>query len=70
MMYTLVQAATATGKAKSTIFKACKTGLVAVRKDEAGRFVIDPAIAARRDCLTSWYPGSERGGARRRRGRI
>lgn len=43
MTYTLAQAATATGKAKSTIFKACKTGLISSRKDEAGRFVIDPA---------------------------
>ncbi len=43
MKYTLSQAATATGKAKSTIFKACRDGLVSSTKDERGRFMIDPA---------------------------
>jgi hypothetical protein len=43
MKYTLAQAAKASGKAKSTIFKACNDGLISSTKDERGRFMIDPA---------------------------
>jgi ribosomal protein L29 len=42
-MYSLAQAEKNTGKAKSTIWKAIKDGLISASKDERGRFVIDPA---------------------------
>lgn len=43
MSYTLGQAAAATGKAKSTISKAIKTGKISASKDESGSFQIDPS---------------------------
>src|SRR5215207_9436029 len=43
MAYTLGEAANAAGKAKSTIFKACKDGLISFSRDGRGRFLIEPA---------------------------
>jgi hypothetical protein len=43
MVYTLGEAAKATGKSKATISKAIKSGRVSARKDEAGTFHIDPS---------------------------
>src|SRR5215212_10186694 len=43
MPYTLGEAANAAGKAKSTIFKACKDGLISFSRDGRGRFLIEPA---------------------------
>src|SRR4051812_31251265 len=43
MAYTLGEAANAAGKAKSTIFKACKDGLISFARDDRGRFLIEPA---------------------------
>ena len=42
MPYTLGEAANAAGKAKSTIFKACKDGVISFSRDERGRFLIEP----------------------------
>ena len=42
MAYTLGEAANAAGKAKSTIFKACKDGLISFSRDGRGRFLIEP----------------------------
>src|SRR3954469_1339889 len=42
MPYTLGEAANAAGKAKSTIFKACKDGLISFTRDGRGRFLIEP----------------------------
>jgi hypothetical protein len=42
-MYTLGEAAKATGKSKATISKAIKNGRVSARKDESGTFHIDPS---------------------------
>ncbi len=43
MAYTLGEAANAAGKAKSTIFKACKDGVISFSRDDRGRFLIEPA---------------------------
>src|SRR3954453_10715532 len=43
MAYPLGEAANAAGKAKSTIFKACKDGLISFSRDGRGRFLIEPA---------------------------
>jgi hypothetical protein len=43
MVYTLGEAARATGKSKATISKAIKSGRVSARKDETGTFHIDPS---------------------------
>ena len=43
MVYTLGEAARATGKSKATISKAIKSGRVSARKDESGIFHIDPS---------------------------
>src|SRR3954471_2474927 len=43
MAYTLGEAANAAGKAKSTIFKACKDGLLSFTRDDRGRIFIQPA---------------------------
>jgi excisionase family DNA binding protein len=43
MVYTLGEAAKATGKSKSTISKAIKNGRISARKDETGTFHIDPS---------------------------
>ena len=43
MVYTLGEAARATGKSKATISKAIKNGRVSARKDETGTFHIDPS---------------------------
>lgn len=43
MMYTLGDAAKATGKSKATISKAIKSGRISAAKDETGAFQIDPA---------------------------
>jgi hypothetical protein len=43
MVYTLGEAAKATGKSKATISKAIKNGRVSARKDETGTFHIDPS---------------------------
>ena len=43
MMLTLTQAAKATGKSKSTLLRAIKTGRISASKDEVGVFVIDAA---------------------------
>jgi len=41
-MYTLGQAARATGRSKSTILRAIENGRLPGRKDDAGRYQIDP----------------------------
>jgi len=43
MMLTLTQAAKATGKSKSTILRAIKTGRISASKGEVGVFLIDAA---------------------------
>jgi hypothetical protein len=43
MAYSLSEAATATGKVKSTIFKACKSGKISYTKDENGQLQVEPA---------------------------
>lgn len=43
MVYTLGEAAKATGKSKATISKAIKSGRFSARKDETGTFHIDPS---------------------------
>jgi hypothetical protein len=43
MVYTLGQAAKATGKSKSTILKAIKSGRLSGRKNDNGDWEIDPA---------------------------
>lgn len=43
MVYTLGEAARATGKSKATISKAIKSGRISARKDETGTFHIDPS---------------------------
>ena len=53
MAYTLGEAANAAGKAKSTIFKACKDGLISFSRDGRGRFLIEPAELHRVFPLTS-----------------
>lgn len=42
-MYTLGEAAKATGKSKATISKAIKSGRISASKDETGTFRIDPS---------------------------
>lgn len=43
MVYTLGEAAKATGKSKATISKAIKNGRISAIKDESGTFRIDPS---------------------------
>lgn len=43
MVYTLGEAAKATGKSKATISKAIKSGRISAIKDETGTFQIDPS---------------------------
>ena len=43
MVYTLGDAAKATGKSKATISKAIKNGRISAHKDETGTFRIDPS---------------------------
>ena len=43
MVYTLGEAAKATGKSKATISKAIKSGRISAQKDEIGTFHIDPS---------------------------
>jgi hypothetical protein len=43
MSYTLTEAAAATGKVRSTIFKACKSGKISYTTDEHDEIRIDPA---------------------------
>lgn len=43
MVYTLGEAAKATGKSKATISKAIKIGRISAYKDETGTFHIDPS---------------------------
>lgn len=43
MVYTLGEAARATGKSKATISKAIKSGRISAQKDETGTFHIDPS---------------------------
>jgi len=43
MVYTLGEAAKATGKSKATISKAIKNGRISAHKDMAGTFKIDPS---------------------------
>lgn len=43
MVYTLGEAAKATGKSKATISKAIKSGRISAQKDETGTFQIDPS---------------------------
>ena len=43
MVYTLGEAARATGKSKATISKAIKSGRFSAHKDETGTFRIDPS---------------------------
>ena len=43
MSYTLGEAAKATGKSKPTIQRAIKNGKIFAKKNEDGRYVIDPA---------------------------
>lgn len=42
-MYTLGEAAKATGKSKATISKAIKSGRISAKKEETGAFAIDPS---------------------------
>ena len=42
-MYTLGEAAKATGKSKATISKAIKSGRISAKKGETGAFAIDPS---------------------------
>lgn len=42
-MYTLGEAAKATGKSKATISKAIKSGRISALKDDSGTFSIDPS---------------------------
>src|SRR3954447_9576060 len=43
MAYTLSQAAAATGKARSTIFKSCKKGKISYATDAHGEIMIEPS---------------------------
>ena len=43
MLYTLGQAAKATGRSKPTIQRAIKSGLISAKKNENGSYTIDPA---------------------------
>jgi hypothetical protein len=43
MSYTLTEAAQATGKVRSTIFKACKKGKISYTTDANGEMLIEPA---------------------------
>lgn len=43
MVYTLGEAAKATGKSKATLSKAIKSGRISAQKDENGTFRIDPS---------------------------
>lgn len=43
MVYTLGEAAKATGKSKATISKAIKSGRISASKDDTGAFRIDPS---------------------------
>lgn len=43
MVYTLGEAAKATGKSKATISKAIKSGRISAKKDDSGTFHIDPS---------------------------
>ena len=43
MVYTLGEAAKATGKSKATISKAIKSGRISASKDDSGAFRIDPS---------------------------
>ncbi len=43
MLYTLGQAAKATGRSKPTIQRAVKSGLISAKKNENGSYTIDPA---------------------------
>lgn len=43
MVYTLGEAAKATGKSKATISKSIKNGRISARKDATGTFQIDPS---------------------------
>lgn len=43
MQLTTPQAAALTGKSRSTIWRACKTGKVSATKGEGGDYLIDPA---------------------------
>lgn len=43
MVYTLGEASKATGRSKSTISKAIKSGRISAKKDETGAFAIDPS---------------------------
>lgn len=43
MVYTLGEAAKATGRSKATISKAIKSGRISAHKDETGTFHIDPS---------------------------
>lgn len=43
MVYTLGEAAKATGKSKATLSKAIKNGRISAQKDETGTFRIDPS---------------------------
>lgn len=43
MVYTLGEAARATGKSKATISKAIKSGRISAHKDDTGTFRIDPS---------------------------
>tara|TARA_B100002049_G_scaffold198100_1_gene156010 strand:+ start:475 stop:861 length:387 start_codon:yes stop_codon:yes gene_type:complete len=55
MVYTLGQAAKATGKSKATISKAIKSGRISASKDETGAFRIDPSE------LHRVYPATPKG---------
>jgi hypothetical protein len=43
MVYTLGEAAKATGKSKATISKAIKSGRISAKKGDTGAFAIDPS---------------------------
>lgn len=57
--YNLVSAAAATGKTKSTILKAIKTGRISANRDDLGGWAIDPAELHRVYPLVSEKPSSE-----------
>lgn len=64
MVYTLGQAAKATGKGKSTILKAIKSGRISAKKSDIGDWEIDPAELHRVYLLASENGSPEEQSAR------
>jgi hypothetical protein len=57
-MFSLQQAATATGKSKPTIARAIKAGRLSAARNEDGSYVIDPSELVRVFPLTGDIPGT------------